>query len=601
MNFLKKIVLTIVALSIVASFSLTLIGCPPAPPVEEVEETTPEETTVAPPEVEEPITLVFNAGTEPPTGDPSLATDTTSVQLLEDTFLGLTSYLEGGEIEPELAKDWTLSEDGLEWTFNMRDDIYWVKYNCQTDEVEQVLDEDGNPIKVTAHDIVYGVRRTINPETASEYAYVLYVIKNAEAVNTTEEEITPELLETIGVEAVDDYTVKFTLEHQAPYFPGIAGMWVCRPMPQANIEEYGEKWVEPCFKWQNGYYVQTEWAHGDHYTLVKNPFHPEAEDVQIEKIVAYCIEETSTEFAMYEANELDTSHIPLPEIDRVKEDPVLSKELVIQPTSCTYYYGFTNNKPPFDNHLVRKAFSAAIDRQTLIDTVIKGEQIPANSLAPAMIFGNVAGDPDVGIMYDPDQARAWLEEAGYPNGEGFPEVTLMHNVEEGHARIAQAIQAMWKEELGVTVKIETQEWKVYLKTVEKDTPLEDMPHIFRMGWCADYYDQNNWVHEVFNCESGANRLRRGCLDPTCTKIEKLKFDELTEQASIETDPEKRKELYKQAEIELNNVETAFAPIYFYTTVNVAKPWLTRTYISEGEEQHQDWRIDWEAKKAAIGG
>ena len=603
MNFLKRIILTIVALSIVASLSLTIIGCPPAPPVveETTPEETPEETTEAPPELG-PVTLHINESTEVPTGDPALCTDTTSHQLIKTTNTALTGYDEDWNIIPELATEWETSADGLTWTFKLRDDIYWVQYNCATDEIEQVLDENGDPIPVTAPDVEYGVKRTINPETASDYAYLLYGIKNAEAVNTTEEEITPELLDTIGVKAVDDYTVEFTLENPAPWFGGIVTMPQANPMPQACIEgPNADKWTEPCFKWQCGPYVQTEWAHGDHYTLLKNPFHPEAADVQIEKIVAYMIEEISTSFAMYENDELDWEEIPLPEMDRVKSDPVLSKELRIAPVACTYYYGFTNNKPPFDDVLVRKAFSAAIDRQTLIDTVTKGEQIPANSFATQEIFGNVAGDPDVGITYDPEQAKAYLEEAGYPNGEGFPDVTLMHNVSEGHARIAAAIQSMWKDVLNVEVTIETQEWKVYLQTLKNTTPLEDMPHVWRLGWCADYYDQNNWVHEVFNSEAGANRLRRGCLDPTCTEVEKSKFDELTEQAALESDPEKRKELYKLAEIELNNVETAFAPIYFYTSVSCTKPWVTRTFKKHGEEDFHLWKIDMEAKQAAIGG
>lgn len=600
MNFLKKIILTIMTLSIVASLSLTLTGCPPAPPAEEVEEPTPEETTEAPPELG-PVTLHINESTEVPTGDPALCTDTTSHQLIKTTNTALTGYDEDWNIIPELATEWETSADGLTWTFKLRDDIYWVQYNCAIDEIEKVLDENGDPIPVTAPDVEYGVKRTINPETASDYAYLLYGIKNAEVVNTTEEEITPELLDTIGVKTVDDYTVEFTLENPAPWFGGIVTMPQANPMPQACIEgPNADKWTEPCFKWQCGPYVQTEWAHGDHYTLLKNPFHPEAADVQIEKIVAYMIEEISTSFAMYENDELDWEEIPLPEMDRVKSDPVLSKELRIAPVACTYYYGFTNNKPPFDDVLVRKAFSAAIDRQTLIDTVTKGEQIPANSFATQEIFGNVAGDPDVGITYDPEQAKSYLEEAGYPNGEGFPDVTLMHNVSEGHARIAAAIQSMWKDVLNVEVTIETQEWKVYLETLKNKTPLEDMPHIWRLGWCADYYDQNNWVHEVFNSEAGANRLRRGCLDPTCTKVEELEFDKLTVQAQLEPDPEKRKELYKLAEIELNNVETAFAPIYFYTLVSCTKPWVTRTFKKHGEEDFHLWKIDMEAKQAAIG-
>jgi oligopeptide transport system substrate-binding protein len=290
-------------------------------------------------------------------------------------------------------------------------------------------------------------------------------------------------------------------------------------------------------------------------------------------------------------------------MDRVKADPVLSEELTIQPRLCTYYYGFTNNKPPFDDVLVRKAFSAAIDRKSLVENVTKGGQIPANTFAPEGIFGNMAEDPEIAPwILDPElgkeKAKEWLAEAGYPDGAGFPTVTLMHNTSEGHASIAEAIQAMWRDTLGVEVEVTNQEWGVYLDTIRNSTPLEDMPHVWRLGWCADYADQNNWVHEVFNSQEGANRLRRGCLDETCTETEELEFDKITKQAGQEQDPAKRAELYKQAEQILTDEEAAYAPIYYYSGINVNKPWVTRTYQKLGGQHWDKWTIDWEAKKAA---
>jgi oligopeptide transport system substrate-binding protein len=348
-----------------------------------------------------------------------------------------------------------------------------------------------------------------------------------------------------------------------------------------------------------------EWAHEDHMVLLKNPHFYDADSVQIERIYAVMVNAASTAMAMYENNELDNAYPgpPLEEMDRVKEDPVLSEELTIQPRLCTYYYGFTNNKPPFDDPLVRKAFSAAIDRVSLVENVTKGGQIPANTFAPPGIFGNVASDPDIAPWaLDPEMgkemAAEWLAEAGYPDGEGFPTVTLMHNTSEGHRSIAEAVQAMWRETLGVEVEVTNQEWGVYLETLKNDTPLDQMPHVWRLGWCADYADQNNWVHEVFNSAEGANRLRRGCVDATCTTVEPQEFDEITAEAGTLTDPEVRKEMYREAEKLLSEVEAAYAPIYYYTRVDLTKPWVNRTFQELGGEHWDKWTIDWEAKKAA---
>jgi oligopeptide transport system substrate-binding protein len=314
------------------------------------------------------------------------------------------------------------------------------------------------------------------------------------------------------------------------------------------------------------------------------------------------IVEASTAFAMYENNELDTTGVPLPEIDRVKADPVLGAEFYSAPTPCTYYYGFTNNKPPFDDVRVRAAFVQAIDRQSLIDNVTKGGQIPATSFAPPGIFG--APEPGtVGLPSDPEAAKASLQEYLDENGMTIDDfnamgVTLMHNTSEGHANIAAAIQQMWKDTLGVDVQVENQEWAVYLDTIRNTTPLEDMPHIWRLGWCADYADENNWVHEVFNADAGANRLRRGCVDDTCGTVELSEFDELTQAAQGESDPAKRAEMYAQAEEILAAVEVAYAPIYHYTTVNVTKPWLTRNFPPLGANDFFNWVIDWAAKTAA---
>jgi len=514
----------------------------------------------------------LNLGTEPPTLDPALATDTTSVQCDELLFLGLTDFDDQTlETIPELATEWSVSTDGLVWTFKMRKDVQWVHYDPAT----QKTTRKG---KVTAHDVVYGVKRTINPETASNYAYVDYIIKNAEAVNTGESTD----LDSIGVRAVDDYIVEFTLEQPAGYFPGIAGMWINRPVPKEPIEQFGEKWTEPGNIWSNGAYVLDTWEHEYRMVKVKNKYYYDAKTVSIERINAVMVVEVSTAFAMYENGELDVSNVPLPDMDRVKADPVLSKELYIAPELCTYFYGFNTTKPPFDNVKVRQAFSAAVDRQKLIDTVLKGGQTPAKTFACPGIFGTPAEDPSFeGIVFDPTRAKALLAEAGYPNGEGLPEITLMHNTSEGHAQIAQFIQQTWKDNLGVEVKLANQEWKVYLATVT-----EDAPQIYRLGWCADYPDENNWVLEVFHPTKSGNNPK---WDPESASAKN--FMQLTEDAAGAADPAERKRLYFEAEKVLCVDEAIIIPIYYYTRVVCTKPYVNRTYAPLGGEHIDKWSVE----------
>ncbi len=550
-----------------------------------------------------PVTLNINWGTEPPTADPALATDTTSVDLISNIFMGLTRFdPKTGAVIPNLATKWEASADGLTWTFHMRNDVKWVHYNPKTKEFSAVKDSNGKDRVVNAHDVVYGVKRTIDPATASDYAYVLYIIKNAEAVNEGKTGVT---LDDVGVKAVDDFTVAFTLEHPAGYFPAISGMWVAMPQPKWTIDAWGDKWTEPGLIDTNGPYAIESWVHGSELDLVKSPLWINAKSVQIQRVEGVMITEASTAFAMYENNQLDTTGVPMPDIDRVKADPKLSKEYYQAPELCTYYYGFTNNKPPFDDVRVRKAFVQSINRQALIDNVTKGGQLPATHFAPPGIFGAPPVN-EVGLKYDPAAAKASLQ--AYLDDKGMTldefnkkfNLTLMHNTSEGHARIAAAIQQMWKDTLGADVRVENQEWKVYLKTIKKDTPLADMPHIWRLGWCADYPDENNWVYEVFNNQAGANRLRRGCVDATCTKVNPLEFDKITEQAGQAQDPAERKKLYYKAEKLLAEDEVAYAPIYFYVRNTITKPWLTRDYPALGGNNFYEWKIDWAAKTAAGG-
>ena len=284
--------------------------------------------------------------------------------------------------------------------------------------------------------------------------------------------------------------------------------------------------------------------------------------------------------AMYEAGALDTvgghlGSVPLEDMDRIRSDATLSQELTIAPELVTYYYGFTLDKPPFDNVLVRKAFASSIDRQALIDFVLKGGQRPALTFTAPGNFGAVdAVKEGIGLPFDPVQARAWLEAAGYPDGKGLPTVTLMYNTSENHKKIAETIGAMWKEHLGVDVKIVNQEFRVYLNTLETDPP-----QVWRLGFGADYPDANNWLNDVFHSTSGSN----------FGHFDSAEFDTLVERAARETDPDVRRDLYRQAERILSEEVIALAPIYHYTSVTLTKPYLDRTVAPFGGEQISTWK------------
>jgi oligopeptide transport system substrate-binding protein len=558
-------------------------------------------------EMMDKVTLNRNLGTEPPTGDPQLGTDTTSGEVAHNTFISLTRLdQQTAEVKPWLATDWAegVDADGNQtWTFNLRGDVAWVKWDPASQQVVQETDADGNPLYVMPSDVEFAVKRLIDPATASEYAYLMYGMKNAAAVNSGEEGFT---LDDLGVSCDDEaMTCVFTLESPAPWWPSIVQMTNAAPVPAWTIDAHGENWTEPGLVVSSGPYVMSEWIHGNSMQLVKNPFWFDADNVQIEVVDYVMVVEASTSFAMYENNELDTTGVPLPEMDRVKADPTLSAEYYQAPVACTYHYGFDTQKYPMTDQRVRLAFSEAIDRQSLIDNVLKGGQLPASSFAPPGIFGAPAPGT-VGVFYDPEDAQAQLQ--SFLDDEGLTledfnnlDIVLGHNTSEGHAQIAAAIQQMWKDNLGVDVRVENQEWAVYLTTVQKDSPNDEMFHIYRMGWCADYADENNWVYEVFNATDGYNRPRRNCTDPNCGSATESEFDLLTQQAKVETDPAVRADLYAQAEQILAVDEAAYAPIYHYTTVNVTKPWLTRTYPTVARPAIYEWAIDWDAKTAALGG
>lgn len=523
-----------------------------------------------------------------PTLDPSLATDTSSIQVLIETNPGLTrTHEETLETQDGMAT-MAVSEDGLVYTFSIIPEIPWVKYNADSGEVEMVMDADGNPRYVTAADFEFGIKRSIGGGLGSYYGGIMSDwVENGRAVFNEEMSV-----DELGVVALDDYTLEITASQPAAFLPSIFGMWQAYAQPSWVIEEAGDFWYEPESFESYGPYALKDWIHGESVTLIKNPFWPGTDTIPAPVIdeVQMLILEASAALANFEAGSADYSVVPLADLDRIRADEALSAALSVGPYGCTYTYTFNTAKPPVDDARVRQALSMTIDRQSLIDNVLKGGQEPAYFFAREKLLAAAAlaeDYPDYVLGEGTEAAQALLQSYLDDNGitlEEMAPITLWHNESEAHARIAQAVQQMWNEALGLSVEIQTQEWGTYLETIKSD----DAPQIFRYAWCLDYTDAHNFLFDVFH--SSVRDLGTNWSDENAQQ-----FDALLEQAMVEADMQARTDLYAEAEYLLTNVGASTAPIYFYTSLRMSQPWVDRTYSQFGQDYYEKWDIDMSAR------
>jgi len=508
--------------------------------------------------------------------DPSLATDTTSHTFINMLFPGLAPRDETtGLPQHGLADSWDVSEDGLVWTFHMKQEVPWVTYDAATDSVVELKDDAGSARFVTAHDIVYGALRTLNPDTAADYAYLLadWVAGGPEYNAGTGEAA------DVKIRAVDDYTLEITSDEPAGFLLQVYGEWLFAPEPQWAIEQYGDAWTLPGNYPNYGTFVLKAYEPGSRVEIVKNPFWPGSESHPVSKldVIEMTFLDQSAALAAYEAGELDsTEGIPLPDLPRLKvERP---DEVYIGPGSCTYYYGFNVLKPPVDNVHMRRALSMAIDRQTIVDQILQGGQQPAGFFERPNYAASATQEefPELGVYSDPEKAKQELELYFQDTGNTLatmPPITLMYNTSEAHGIIAQAVQQMWKQTLGIDALVANQEWQTYLNTLD-----EDAPQVWRLGWCEDYQDPNNFLGDVFYSTSGNNNTNWG----------NAEFDQLIDEAKVMLDFEARRPLYARAEQILTWEDAAMAPIYFYTNLNMISTDLIASPSILGTQRYDKW-------------
>jgi oligopeptide transport system substrate-binding protein len=478
--------------------------------------------------------LRFDIETEPPSLDWSITTDDASIKVLNNLMEGLTRYDKDLKAVPAIAESWEVSPDGLKYLFHIRKNARW---------------SDGKP--VTAHDFVYSWQRLLNPDTAAEYAYFLYLVKNAREINSGRIKD----LNALGARALDERTLEVELTHPAVYFPVVVTFVVTFPMRKDLVERYPDSWTEPEHIIVNGPFIPVSWHH--EYKLVCEPNrYYWGGKPHLEQLVFYMVNESSTKLSLYDTGDFDIIRDPPPaSIPTYRMLPDFKN----RPYIGSYYIGLNVQKPPLNDARVRRALAMSIDRSKLPD-ILKGGQIPATSFIPPGMFGH---NPDIGFKFDVKRARELLAEAGYPGGKGFPGITLAFNTLDQHQLICEYVQAQWHENLGIPVYLRNMEWKVYLKDLEMDPP-----QAFRFGWIADYPDPNNFA-EIFLSASGNNN----------TRWKSKEYDDLVARGAVETDQAKRQAIYDQSQKLLLEDECAIVPLYFYAQNLLIKPYVKNLDIN----------------------
>ncbi|RBP92197.1 oligopeptide transport system substrate-binding protein [Cytobacillus firmus] len=476
-----------------------------------------------------PQELRVNINTEPPSLNPGLAEDSTSGTVLRNVLEGLTRINQDGKPEKAMADDIKVSEDGKTYTFTIRD-ANW---------------SNGDP--VIAKDFEYAWKWALDPANNSTYAYQLYYLEGAEAFNTGKGE-----KDAVGVKAIDEKTLEVKLVNPTPYFEELTAFYTYLPV-NSKIAEANPEWATDAGEnfTTNGPFHLVEWAHSDKIVLEKSETYWDAETVKLDSIEMIMINDPNTELSMFDNGELDwagapTGALPTDAMQALKDEG----RLVTQPIAGIYNYKFNTTAEPFNNVNIRKAFAHAINRQELIDNILQGEQLPAMAIVPPSMFE----ENEKGYFSDNDVEKAkeylqkGLEELGYKDASELPAVTLSYNTSEAHQKIAQAIQDMWKQNLGVEVTLDNAEWNVFLDNVNQ------MDYqVARMGWLGDFNDAINFLEMYRDADGGNNN----------TGWESKEFQDLLAKSATETDPEARQQLLKDAEAVFME-DMPVAPIYFYT-------------------------------------
>ncbi len=477
-----------------------------------------------------PADLTLCNGDEPQSLDPAIITGQLEGRICLALFEGLTTRNAKGEIIPGMAESWDKTPDGLTYTFHLRPEIKW---------------SNGDP--VTAFDFLNSWQRVLEPATASEYAYQLYYLVNGEAYGTGKLKD----FSQVGVKAPDDHTLVVTLVHPTAYFLELTSFQTLCPVPLATVKKYGNDWTKPGKMISNGPYMLKQWRLNDYLLVEANPYY--WRPVPVHRIKVLPTNSPTACFNLFYARKtdliLDTRSIPSDLVQDIRNKPYFHAN----PFGATSFMRFNVKRKPFDDVRVRKALALAINKEDIVTKITRGGEAIANTLVPP---GSAGYTPPQGLSYNLNEARRLLAEAGYPNGQGFPDVKLLYAKRGSGEEVAAELQALWKRDLGITsIGLRAQEWKVYLNTQE----LIDFD-MCMSAWIGDYNDPQTFI-DMFVTGGGNNDTGWG--DP--------QYDQMLATSENTADPVKRMQILHDMEKILCEDEVPIVPLYFWVGMSLYYP------------------------------
>jgi len=482
-------------------------------------------------------------GAEPQDIDPQVVNGLVEHQIIVALFESLVAE-DPHDLHPipGQAERWEISADGLVYTFHLRPNLKW---------------SHGAPL--TAADFVQSYQRMLSPALASEYSYLLWYVVGAEEYNKGT------LLDfsAVGFQAPDERTLIVTLKSPTPFLLKIiASHYAWMPVPIKEIAKHGpllerrSPWTRPGKMVSNGPFRLKSWSPNEKIAVERNPFYWDAATVKLDGIEFFPIEDDGTEERMFRTGQIhQTLNLPVGKIDTYRRD--FPKLLHIEPYLGVSYYVFNVTRPPFNDVRVRRAMALAIDRESLVRQVLRGDQQPAYSLS----YPGTAGYfPRARLTGSYDDARRLLAEAGFPGGAGFPSTELLYNSSSNNRILAEAIQQMWQQNLGLDIHLLNQEWKVY-----RDTMRTHNFTLGRAGWIADYVDPHVFL-EIWITGNGNND----------GQYPNPAYDQLFQQALIAKTEAERYEIYQKMD-EILMVDCPMIPIYHYTKIFAQSPKVKGSY------------------------
>lgn len=509
-----------------------------------------DETTAA-----EPFEIAVQVGSEPLSIDPNAEIGNDVITMNCHMFEPLYKRGAGDVLMPGQAESCDISDDGLTYTFHLRNDIYW---------------SDGQP--VTANDFQYSWQRLVTGNY--DYSSFLDNVVNAYDIRVNGADVS-----TLGAVATDDKTFVVTLNAPCAYFLEICAYGVTVPVRQDIIEEYGDSWsLSPDTFISNGAYKLVEWVNQEKLVMEKNEYYYDKASIGPDKITWLFMDDDNASLAAFESGQIMfTNHFPSEETDRLKEAGVWN----VQPEIGTYYLLIESSKdkgvPELQDPLVRRALALAIDRNYIVNNITKGGEIAADSWLPNG-FTDANGEnykANSTLWWDNstydancEEAKSLLAQAGYPDGEGFPMITFTINSSSTHQAIAEYIQSCWKNVLGLNIQIQSEEWGVFL-----DTRSSGAYEIARAGWTVDFHDPSGLM-DLYVSNDGNNDAHWANAD----------YDALIAASKVETDPIARYNLFHQAE-DILRENMAMIPIYYYTMTYLMDTTKYNGFFSDVDGRH----------------